>query len=73
MINLQLIPDFSNPQPIVKTFFVYDKVFFGFPQMQIAHPFSSVSTKSLANIKSPLYHLLESRKTEKQPITNIKT
>ena len=34
---------------------------------------TSVSTKSLANIKRPLDPLLEIQKSEKQTITNIKT
>jgi hypothetical protein len=73
MTNLRCIPDFSNSKPVVKTFFVFDKVFCGFPEMQIEHPFSSVSKKSLVNIKRPLHPLLESQKTEKQAIINIKT
>jgi len=73
MTNLRLILDFRNPKPVVKTFFVFDKVFCWFPEMQIEHPFSSVSKKPLVNIKRPLRPLLESQNTEKQAIINIKT
>lgn len=73
MKNLQLTLDFHNPKPIVKTLFVFDKAFFGFPQMQIEYPFSSMSKKYFANIKRPLDHLLESQKTEKQTIKIAKT
>ena len=73
MKNLRLIPDFRNPQYLVKTFFVFDKILYGFPEMQIVQPFSSVSKKSLATIKRPLDQLLESQKAEKQTIINIKT
>jgi len=51
MKNLRLIPDFRNPQYLVKTFFVFDKILYGFPEMQIVQPFSSLSIKSLATIK----------------------
>jgi len=73
MKNLRCIPDFSNSKPVIKTFFVFDKVFGGFPEMQIEHPFSSVSKKSLANIKRPLHPLLERQRAEKQTIITIKT
>ena len=73
MKNLRCIPDIHNPKPVVKTFFVSDKVFCGFPEMQIEHPFSSVSIKSLANIKRYLNSLLERQRAEKQTIITIKT
>ena len=62
MKNLRLILDFRNPKPVDKTFFVFDKVFCGFPEMQIEHPFSSMSKKSLVNIKRPLHPHLEIQK-----------
>jgi hypothetical protein len=73
MKNLQRTLDFHNPKPIVKTLFVFDKAFFGFPQIQIEHPFSSMSTKSLANIKSPLDYIVEKQKSDNELITKIKT
>ncbi len=72
MKNLGLIPDFRNPQTIVKTFFVFDKILYGFPEMQIVQPFNSLSKKSLAKIMRTLDHLLESQKSEKQTITKSK-
>jgi len=73
MKNLQLFPGFHNPKPIVNTFFVFDKVFYGFSEMQIVHTFSSVSKKSLANIKSPLDYIIEKQKADNDQITKLKT